>query len=335
MNLKSTPHPGPLPSEGEREDRSQLGICQKRILIIITLTSLSALILGLLRARESALLEVPVGLKARQAEFTSALAQEQVEQASLRQAIAAQQGQALLASQLPRLSPALTDWLLATNFSKLPHSLVAELRASLALPPNLSADCVLISKPSLQALQPRGPGRDDKLPDALCGILSLSPDQRQDIEAALSDSHAEFSDWAKQNLQRQGPQGDELVRYTIPPNDAANAITNRLMAKLSETLGDERTELFYQFADGWFEVQNGYLGTVTNTLSVLRKVDDHGQPRFLYHLTREGPQSSLGEGPNLIQPQFFPPAWLNVFPGGWAEVARREGFDLPAAAAGN
>ena len=307
----------------------------KRILIIITLTSLGGLIFGLLRARESALLEVPVELRARQAEFTNALAQEQVEQAALGQAIAAQQSQVLLASQLPHLSPALTDWLLATNYSKLPHSLVSELRALLALPPNLSADCVLISKPSLQALQPRGPGRDDKLPDALCGILSLSPEQRQVIDSALSDSHAEFSDWAKQNLQRQGPQGDTLVRYTIPPNDAANAITNRLMAKLSETLGDERTELFYQFADGWFQVQNGYLGTITNTLSVLRRVDNNGQPALFYHLTREGPLSTLGEGPNRIQPQFFPPAWLNVFPGGWAEVAQREGFDLPAHPAGN
>src|SRR5579859_826929 len=219
----------------------------KRILIIITLTLLCGLIFGLLRARQSSLLEVPVGLRARQAEFTNALAQEQVEQASLRQAIAAQQDKVLLASQLPHLSPALIDWLLATNFSKLPHSLVAELRATLALPQNLSADSVLISKPSLRALQPRGPGSDDKLPDALCGILSLSPEQRQDINAALSASRAEFSDWARQNLQSQGAQGDTLVRYTIPPNDAANAITNRLMAKLSETLGDERTELFYQF----------------------------------------------------------------------------------------
>lgn len=307
----------------------------KRILIIITLTSVCGVIFGLLRAKESELLEVPVRLQARQAEFTNALAKEQIEQASLRQAIVAQQGQVLLASQQPHLSPALTDWLLATNFSKLPHSLVAELRAILALPPNLSADSVLISKPSLLALEPRGPGRDDKLPDALCGILSLPAEQRQDIEAALSDSRAEFSDWARQNLQRQGPQGDTLVRYTIPPNDAANAITNRLMTKLSETLGDERTELFYHFADGWFQVQNGYLGTVTNTLSVFRKVGDNGQPALLYHLTREGPQSSMGEGPGPIQPQFFPPAWRNVFPGGWAEVARREGFDLPAQAPGN
>jgi hypothetical protein len=68
---------------------------------------------------------------------------------------------------------------------------------------------------------------------------------------------------------------------------------------------------------------------VTNTLSVLRKADTDGQPAFFYELARKGLNSSMSEGPGKINTQYFPPAWRNIFPGGWPEVAQREGFELP------
>jgi hypothetical protein len=73
----------------------------------------------------------------------------------------------------------------------------------------------------------------------------------------------------------------------------------------------------------------GYLGGVTNTLAVLKRPDEKGQPALFYKLSREGQGSSVSEGPGKINPRFFPPAWRNIFPGGWAEVAEREGLELP------
>jgi hypothetical protein len=73
----------------------------------------------------------------------------------------------------------------------------------------------------------------------------------------------------------------------------------------------------------------GYLGGVTNTLSVLKKPASDGQQMLLYKLTRTGPFSSMSQGPGEIHAEYFPPAWKNIFPGGWQEVAQREGFSLP------
>jgi len=302
----------------------------KRLFIFVTITALATLLFGLLRAKEHALLGTSADLLGRQIEATHACAEAEAQQAVLRQNISTQKAQSLVVGQEAHLSPALIDWLLAGNFSEVPDSLVAELRSALDLPPNPSADFVLVSKASLRRLQPRSPGRNDVLSGSLCALLALSPEQRHEIETALSNSRREFSEWARQNLQRDGPQGDTLVRYTIPAaNDPDDSITNRLMAKLSALIGPERTDLFCSFADTWFQIETGWLGSVTNTLSVLRRPGSDGQPALFYHLTREGPHSALGEGPGPIQPQFFPPVWRNVFPGGWPEIAQREGFELP------
>jgi hypothetical protein len=304
----------------------------KRLFILVFVTVLTFLLLGLLRAKENATLNTIASLRMRQVELAHGIAQQEADQAALRRIISAQKAQRALTDVEPRFSPALLSWLLASNHANIPDKLIPELRTSLDLPIDASSDFVLVSKPSLRVLRPSAPGRNDKLPDSLSGLLSLSVEQRQQVEAALSSARHEFADWAKQNLQREGPQGDTLVRYTIPQAEGgSDSITNRLMANLSEVLGPERTEQFYRLADSWFEIENGYLGGVTNTLSVLRRTGRDGQPALFYHLTRAGEHSSMGEGPGPIRSQFFPPAWRNVFPEGWAEVAQREGFELPPA----
>jgi hypothetical protein len=303
----------------------------KRLLIMVSVTLLTFLLFGVMRAKESVLLNTLGTLRTRQVELTNGIARDEADQAALRRTVSAQKAQRALTDVEPRFSPALLSWLLASNYANIPEKLIPELRTSLDLPIDASSDFVLVSKPSLRVLRPSAPGRNDKLPDSLAGLLSLSDEQRQQVEAALSGARREFADWAKQNLQREEPQG-ELVRYTIPQAEGgSDSITNRLMANLSDVLGPERTEQFYRLAESWFEIENGYLGGVTNTLSVLRRTSRDGQPSLFYHLTRAGANSSMGEGPGPIRSQFFPPAWRNVFPGGWAEVAQREGFELPPA----
>jgi hypothetical protein len=302
----------------------------KRLYIIVSVISLAGLAVGLLCAKERfARLEIST-LQEQQTEITNLFAKDEAEQSALQRSIAAAKTERRVFANKKQLSAKFTDWLIAGDFSQIPESLVAELRAELNFPANTSSDFVLISKPTLQILRPPSPNRNDKLSDTFCALLGIASDQREKLQSALSNARHEFADWGKQNLQREDAQGDTLFRYTLPAGeDFANSVTNRLLATISDTIGSQRTGLFRAFAEDWFQIETGYLGGVTNTLAVLRQPDEKGQLALFYKLTREGNNSSMSEGPGEIHPQYFPPAWRNLFPGGWAEVARREGLEFP------
>jgi hypothetical protein len=267
-------------------------------------------------------------LEEQRSQWRSRLAQVASEQASLRKAVLTSASLASTKS-FEEFSPELTNWLAAQDFSGIPPALVAELRMRLDLSEDNSSDYVLISKPTMETLRPRSPGKNDKLSDGICALLSIGPEQLTKIESALSGARGEFTDWARQNVVRDLPEGETLVRYTLPAaNDFADAVTNRLLTAVSDIIGTQRSALFRTYAETWFQIEMGYLGGVTNTLSVLKMSAEDGQPGLYYKLSREGATSSMSEGPGKINAQWFPPAWQNIFPGGWAEVAEREGFTL-------
>jgi hypothetical protein len=303
----------------------------KRLLTIATFLLLGAVSFAWLRAREQSAGEMITRLEQQQVEWRQQLSEVESEHKEIRQKIATHRA-AVAASVKTDNSPfsaALGAWLAAGDFSNIPAGLVAEFRARLDLPENTATDFVLISKPTLQALRPPSPRKDDKLSDSLCALLSIGSEQRTQIQSALSEARHEFTEWALQNVRREGPEGETLVRYTLPAgNDFADAITNRLLSGISDSIGGQRTALFRTYADTWFQIETGYLGGVTNTLTVLRKPGSDGEAALFYELTRKGHHSSMSEGPGEIHATDFPPAWRNIFPDGWPEVAQREGFDL-------
>ena len=303
----------------------------KRILTILSILLAGAVAFGWMRTREQTLAVATKDLEAQRVQWQSRFAVAEVEQGVLRDALAAAKPVARAAGRsMDPFSPRLAEWLAAGNYSTVPADLVSELRTALGLAEDTNADYVLISKPTMQTLRPPGPRQKDKLSDGLCGLLSIAPEQRTQIETAMAGARKEFADWAKQNVVRDTPRGDEVLRYTLPAaNDFADALTNRLLSAISDSIGTQRSSLFRTYAETWFQIEMGYLGGVTNTLAVLKRPDENGQEALFYKLTREREGSSMSEGPGKINPGRFPPAWRNVFPGGWAEVAEREGFELP------
>jgi hypothetical protein len=301
----------------------------KRIIIIAGIFILGAIAFGWLRGREQVATQTITNARQQTVELRQRLAREEAEQKELRVAIQGHPSPKTVTVSDP-FSAELSAWLLAGKYSELPASLVPELRGLLGLAENPNSDFVLISKPTMQTLRPPSPRHDDKLSDGLCALLSISPEQRTSIQSALTAARGEFSDWGKQNVQRQGPDGATVVRYTLPAGqEFADAVTNRLLSSIADLIGTQRSELFRTYAETWFQIETGYLGGVTNTLAVLRQPDRDGQPALFYKLGRQGPNSSMSEGPGEIEPSRFPPAWRNMFPGGWPEVAQREGFELP------
>jgi hypothetical protein len=299
----------------------------KRLLTLSFTVLLTSLTFALLQVRHNRVILQATILQNQATDWARQLADLAVETASLRESVASQK---LLRSapEPNQLSPAFIDWLLAGNYSQVPDALALEFRSYLDLPANASADYVLVSKSSLRALRPPSPNRKDELSNALCGLLSISTAQREEIRSALTHARTEFADWARQNVQRDPPADNVLVRYTLPAaTEFAGAVTNQLMSKITSLIGTQRSDLFRTFAENWFQIETGYLGGVTNTLTVLRQPGEDG---LFYKLTREGANSSMSEGPGEIHATFFPPAWRNIFPGGWPEVAKLENFELPA-----
>jgi len=304
----------------------------KRLFILATLGLSAALACGFMRAKQSLAMVRAGLLQEKQSALMNESAAIEVERAKLQQTIRDQKATRVGGESPKTLSPALTVWLLAGNFSEIPAALVAELRAELGISGNTGSDFVLLSKPTLRTLSPPSPRAKDKLPDSFCALLAIDPQQKQQIESALGGARAEFAVWARDNLRRdgpgsKGPEGETLVSYVLPMDpEVCGSLSNRVMSAVADSLGVQRAELFRTYSDTWFQIEMGYLGGVTNTLRVLR------QPSGLcYELRRQGPMpfGQMSEGPGLIDQKYFPPAWRNIFPGGWAEVSQREGFELP------
>jgi hypothetical protein len=302
----------------------------KRVVTILGILAAGTVAFGLMRSRVQSVARTADELEAQHKVLESRLVQAEAEQKVLREATA-KPASVEKSNPSEQFSPALTQWLVAGDFTTIPAALVPELRTCLGLADDTTSDYVLISKPTMETLRPRSPGKNDKLSDGLCALLSIGPEQRSRIEGALAGARKEFADWAKENVVRETPGGEAVVRYTLPAaNDFADGLTNRLLETVSDAIGRERASLLRTYAEDWFQIEMGYLGGVTNTLAVLRKPNENGRQALYYRLSREGSGSSMSEGPGEINPSFFPPAWRNIFPGGWAEVAEREGLELPA-----
>jgi hypothetical protein len=175
--------------------------------------------------------------------------------------------------------------------------------------------------------------KGSNLTEAACGALAITPEERRNLNDAFAGTREEFAAWAKTSLQREGPNGDNLVRFTIPPNpELATTLSNKVSATVVGTLGQERAQLLQRFANDWYRTEVGGLASMTNTLTVSLQSNGELTPRLHYDFSvKGGPgQGSRGESGQIIPGQrYFPNAFKSVFPGGWRELAEREGFDLP------
>lgn len=205
------------------------------------------------------------------------------------------------------------------------------LRTELDLSWHSSGDWVLLSKTTLATVGMNAL-KGSKLTDAACGVLAITPEERRQLNEAFAGTRGEFDTWAKTSLQREGTNGETLARFTIPPNlELAAGLSNKLAATVMATLGEQRAGLLQRFADEWYKMEVGGLVAMTNTLTVLRRTDGDGTPQLYYDLSLKGGpgQGSRGQSGTLTTRSFFPTSFKSVFPGGWRDVAGREGFELP------
>jgi len=229
------------------------------------------------------------------------------------------------------IEPVVAEFLLTNDIKRASPEMQDKILAQFGPGGKSSANYVLVSKAGLKTitLKPLKTLPDGQtLTDAVRGVLAITPEEARAVEAAFAHAFENIITWAKAMVQREGPSGEMLVRYTIPPDPAfEQASTEKLFSTISAAIGDERAQLLR----GYFEYnrysEDGAIGNRANILEIHRI---SGQPGLGYRSGWKWEDSeTINTYPEPIKPNKFPAAFRLIFPGGWQEVAQREGFDLP------
>lgn len=231
------------------------------------------------------------------------------------------------------VAPALADFLLSKNGRMASPDIQDKILAEVKRGGGLSADYALVSKAALRAaaVRPLKSFPDvTRLTDTVRGVLAITPEEQQSVELAFARAFEGLAAWAKANVQREGPSENTLVRYTIPADPAfEKASTEALFSDISAIVGEERGELMRSYFEYFRIYEDGAIGSRTNILEIDRVT---GQSTLGYRAGWKWDKSeAMNTDPEPIKPNKFPVAFSFVFPGGWPEVAQREGLELPEA----
>jgi len=166
-----------------------------------------------------------------------------------------------------------------------------------------------------------------QLTPAVRSVLAITPEESKPVEAAFAAAQQKAADWAQSNLRWEGASNEMLISFTIPTDTQfERTLTNELFSSVANTIGQQRTELLRQYFDIYRIYEDGAIGSSTNKLSIWRVP---GKSGLFYKAGWDmGRWSAINTYPEPIQMDRFPVAFRFVFPGGWEEIAQREGLQL-------
>jgi hypothetical protein len=219
-----------------------------------------------------------------------------------------------------------------------------QLLAELGFNWNTTGDYLIISKQSLDKIE-FGVLSRGKLTSAATAMFALSPEEQSslnDLAKQLNDAHIA---WAQQHLQRTEPSGNIVAQYSLPVDtDFAQNQLATFTNGIYNILGTQRADWFRADSYQW-QMANGM-----NTGPDLSKIPADMMPQIPASalapqpttMTLERSQSgddtyinlTVHEGGGTMSSSIYPnqpvpDAFKPLFPGGWPEIAQREGFQLP------
>jgi hypothetical protein len=179
-------------------------------------------------------------------------------------------------------------------------------------------------------------GRHGKLNDSVAALLALTPQERSQIEAAIERVQMDLKDWAVSHTERTEPGDDVLAQYTLqsaPPMSITNHFTEVFSA-----IGKERTERI--MIGSWQDRINGSIAKWMGDIGLSDKPVTMILKRFseanrqlvkarVFTPDSAKPGEAGAERWYEISNRNFPGAFRPLFPNGWADVAEREGFEIP------
>jgi len=236
-----------------------------------------------------------------------------------------------LKNNIPPVSrdAALIDLLSTNDFKGLSLADQGRLLSGLGVTARSADDFVVIPKQLLSGSQVRAFGKGTnawQLTPAARQILAINPDEQKGVESAFAEALQREGDWAQAHVQRSGASNDMLVRYTIPMDtNFASDVANTLYSSVSNVLGEQRTALLQRYFDISRVYEDGAMAVYTNELELWRVPGKAGL--FQRGGWNMGKWNAMNTYPAPISDGHFPAAFSFVFPGGWEEVARREGLE--------
>ena len=215
--------------------------------------------------------------------------------------------------------------LIQTNdLRHLPPDVRERLLAELGFNWNTSGNYVVVSKDSLRNLGVTAVDADH-LTDAVCGVLAVTPEERAGIDSLMTRLAGELKDWVIAHAQRIEPQGDVVAKYCVPgDSEFSQSLSNRFAGGVIGALGSERAELMLGFASLWMRDMEMH-GDKPTILTVRRPPEGADYLPFVLETPGGGMSSAVSPYNEL------PYVFRSLFPGGWADLAQREGFELPKA----
>lgn len=255
----------------------------------------------------------------------------------------------LLAAQppvppLPPLAQLEGKILSGVSLQKLTAAESEQLLAELGFNWNTTGDYVIVSKKSLVGID-YGGIKDVKLTAAAIATLAITPEEQAAIETITRRLYDARVAWAKAHVQRTEPSGDILAQYTLPVDvelsqNQLAIFTNGIFS----ILGDQRGQLLKDHSVAWMQnigllIGRDFSKTPPEYLANTSIAAYQVQPATLIlkryqvadywgiNYTFEHMGGSTTSEISPFQP--LPEVFKSVFPGGWKEIAEREGFELP------
>jgi hypothetical protein len=252
----------------------------------------------------------------------------------------------LLAAQppLPVLTQLAEKILSGVSLENLSVTESEQLLAELGFSWNTTGDYLIVSKKSLAGISFDGM-KGVKLADVARAVFAITPAEQGEIETMTQQLGDARTAWAKEHVQRTEPSGDVLAQYSLPVDAEFSRSQLAVFTNgIFNALGNERGQWLQNHSIGWMMdvgLRNGQdfskipeelraamptaeYETQPTTLTVERyKSGDEW--RMNYRLKQAG--NSMMTSVSPWQP--FPEAFRPIFPGGWEDLAQREGFELP------
>jgi hypothetical protein len=242
----------------------------------------------------------------------------------------------LLAAQPP--VPALTQLeekiLSGASLQNLSAAESEQLLAELGFNWNTTGDYIIVSKKSLGGID-YGGIKDVKLTAAAIATLAITPEEQAAIETITRQLYDDRAAWAREHVQRTGPSGDILAQYTLPADTEFSQSQLAIFTNgIFGVLGDQRGQLLKDHSVQWMQdiglltgqdfskAPPEYMATTSLTLKRYQVGDDWQINCTFEHM---GGRTTL----EISRLQLFPEVFKPLFPGGWKELAEREGFELP------
>jgi len=316
----------------------------KRVLLAIFLLAVGAVVFGTLRHATAAIRRDISIQSAASAQQSAGLIRLRSEQQQLSDHV--QQTGQLLSSQpsVPALGRLAQKILSGASLQNLTAAETEQLLAELGFNWNTTGDYLIISKKSLSGISFDGM-KGVKLSDAAIATLAITPSERSAIETMTRQLGDTRAAWAKEHVQRTEPSGDIVAQYSLPAyTDLAQSQLAIFTNGIVSALGAQRAQWLQDHSDRWMEdtglragpdfskVPPELLANLPpdavqpkpTTLKLIRY--QSGDDWYINcQLEQAGGNMTCGISP--WQP--FPEAFKSLFPGGWKELAEREGFELP------